>query len=293
MTKQITSIKVLMLDDNIQRRFSEILGQKAQAFISSVLQVVKNNDLLSQAEPQTVLNAASTAAILDLPINKNLGFAWIVPYKNRSTKKQEAQFQMGWKGYVQLCQRTGQYKRINVVAVYENQFESFNTLTEELKADFSKEGEGSVIGYAAYFQLINGFEKLVFWTKEKVKAHAKRFSKTYGRGNSPWTNFFDEMAMKTVLKNAISKWGIMSIEIQTAVIADQAVQRDSEKYIYPDNGSKTMDEIDHQKEYERILFHIDNSKTIEQLKKVSAFVGDYDLIDHYNKKLKSLEDEKG
>ena len=162
------------------------------------------------------------AATLDLPINQNLGFAWIVPYGNA------AQFQMGWKGYVQLANRTGQYKAINVTEVYENQFTSFNRLTEELDADFSIVGSGSVVGYVAYFKLLNGFEKTVFWTTEEVKQHGAKFSKTFNQANGVWKTNFDAMAKKTVLKNTLAKWGILSIEMQNAVIADSAIINDVE-----------------------------------------------------------------
>lgn len=234
-TKSVqNSVKTLFQTDNIKKRFNDLLGEKSQGFISSVLQIVNNNELLSKADPSTVLNAAATAAILDLPVNPNLGFAWIVPYKG------QAQFQMGYKGYVQLAQRTGQYQRINVVCVYENQYKGFNALTEDLEADFSVDGNGSVVGYAAYFRMNNGFEKLVYWTKDMVISHAKKYSQSYGKKFSPWSDVdkFDAMAMKTVLKNALSKWGILSIKMQTAIEADQSVQKEAGKYHYVDNDNK-------------------------------------------------------
>jgi recombination protein RecT len=155
---------------------------------------------------------------LDLPIDKNLGFAWIVPYGSR------AQFQLGYKGFVQLALRTGQYKNINVIEVKEGQLKAFNPLTEELELDFNEKESEKVIGYAAYFKLSNGFEKTVYWSIEKVKAHAKRFSKTFNNG--PWKTDFDEMAKKTVLKNTLRRWGILSIEMQTAFKTDQAAIND-------------------------------------------------------------------
>ncbi|WP_438423080.1 recombinase RecT [Aquimarina macrocephali] len=223
--------KQLFQGKSIQQRFEKLLGDKAPGFISSVLQIVGSNKLLSKSDPNTVLTAAATAATLDLPINQNLGFAWIVPYKG------QAQFQMGWKGYVQLALRTGQYKRINVTEVYESQFTSFNRLTEELIADFNTEGEGKVVGYAAYFSLSNGMEKTCYWTKESVIKHAKKYSQAYSSKKSPWQDKdqFDAMAMKTVLKSTLSKWGIMSIEMQTAQLVDQSVQEQEGQYNYVDN----------------------------------------------------------
>jgi len=135
---------------------------------------------------------------------------------------------MGWKGFVQLAQRTGQYTSINVIEVYENQFESFNPLTEELDADFNAKPSGGVVGYCGYFKLINGFSKTVYWTKEQTEAHAQKYSKSYKQSSSPWQVHFHAMAKKTVLKNMLSKWGILSIEMHKAVQSDQAVILETE-----------------------------------------------------------------
>src|SRR5690606_19977041 len=210
------------------------------------MQAVNNNALLQKADMHTILTAAATAASLDLPINQNLGYAYIVPYKGN------AQFQIGWKGYVQLAQRTGQYHAINALPVYANQFKSYNSLTEHLDADFSGEGEGEVVGYAAYFRLINGFDKKVYRSKYKVIAHAKKYSKSYGDKYSAWTTSFDEMGCKTVLKNALSKYGILSIEMQTAILSDQSIQRSEGQYEYPDN-TISLDEISEAKEISRVI----------------------------------------
>lgn len=224
--------------EKVKNKFNELLGSKSIGFVSSVLQVTANNKALANAEPSSVYASAMMAATLDLPINQNLGFAWIVPYaesyKDSSgqwQKKQVAQFQMGWKGFVQLAQRTGQYQSINVIEVYESQFESFNPLTEEIKAEFTTKPEGSIVGYCGYFKLINGFEKTVYWTREQVEAHGKKYSKSFGQNSSPWVAHFDAMAKKTVLKNMLSNWGILSIEMQKAQEFDQAsivVQEDEQ-----------------------------------------------------------------
>lgn len=255
------STKALFKQDGIQKRFHELLGKKAPGFISSVLQVVANNKVLAKANPQTVMTAAATAAALDLPINQNLGYAWIVPYKG------QAQFQMGWKGYVQLAQRTGQYKAINVVEIYANQFKSFNVMTEELDADFAKPGEGEVVGYAAFFKLVNGFEKTCYWTKEAVIKHAKKYSQAYGSSHSPWNDKdqFDAMAKKTVLKNTLAKWGILSIEMQTAQYADQSTQQTEGDYSYPDNETVDIESEEAEEETVRALEFIGKATTIEDL----------------------------
>lgn len=217
---KVTDLKQFFSQDAIKNKFQEMLGKRAPQFITSVLQIASNNSYLAKAEPVSIYNAAATAATLDLPLNNNLGFAWIVPYGNA------AQFQMGWRGYVQLAQRTGQYSKINVVEVHKNQFKSWNALTETLDADFTIDGAGDVVGYCAYFELINGFTKIVYWSIEKVKAHAKRYSKSHSNG--PWKDEFDKMARKTVLKSMLSQWGILSIEMQKALVVDQAIIKDDE-----------------------------------------------------------------
>lgn len=254
---QLTT-KQFFAQDNVKGKFQELMGKNAAQFITSVLQVVNSSSLLSKATPETIYNAAAMAATLNLPINQNLGFAWIVPYRG------QAQFQMGWKGFVQLAQRTGQYLRINVTEVYANQFKSYNNLTEELYADFGIDGTGEIVGYAAYFKLINGFEKTVYWSKLKVNNHALKYSQAYksGTGMTPWKDAdqFNEMAKKTVLKNTLSKWGILSIEIQNAVITDQAVVKNPETLDvqYIDNEGVN-------KETERLTLLLTDCKTFSDV----------------------------
>ena len=242
--------------ESVQRKFEKLLGQKSGGFISSVLQTVNNNSLLAKADPATILNAAATAASLDLPINQSLGRAWIVPFKG------QAQFQIGYKGFVELAQRTGQYRSINAIEIYENQYQGFNALTEEIDADFSVEGKGNVVGYAAYFELLNGFKKTVFWSKDKVEQHAKRFSKSFGNG--PWKTDFDAMAKKTVLEHTLSNWGILSIEMQTAQLADQAVIPEDGKYQYVDNVID-IEANNAEEETARVVKFLEKVKSIDDL----------------------------
>lgn len=231
-------MKQFFESDHIKAKFRELLGSKAQGFITSVLQVVAGNTDLSKADPQSVYNAAATAATMDLPINQNLGFAWIVPYSGK------AQFQMGYKGFIQLGLRTGQYLRINAIPVYPNQFKGWNALTEDLEADFSIDGEGEPVGYCAYFKLVNGFEKTVYWSVGKVTKHAQKYSKSYSNPKGQWKNDFESMALKTVLKSILSKWGILSIEMQKALSVDQAILKNDEgtDVEYPDNSDEMTSE---------------------------------------------------
>lgn len=282
---QLTT-KDLFSQNSIQTRFEKLLGKKAQGFISSVLQTVNGNKQLEGANPITILNAAATAASLDLPINQSLGFAWIVPYKG------QAQFQIGWKGFVQLALRTGQYRRINVTEVYANQFKSFNRLTEELIADFTIDGEGEIVGYAAYFSLINGMEKLTYWTKEAVIKHAKKYSQSYGKGSfSPWNDKdqFHSMAMKTVLKNTISKWGIMSIEMQTGTLADQSIQEQEGQFKYLDNQPIDLEAQNLEEETARIIAFIEKAQTQDDLDVLEGFITEetQEMFDKKSQEIKS------
>jgi len=247
MKNQEITVKSYFAKEGVQKKFQELLGKRSVGFVTSVMQVVNSSNLLQKATPDSVYNAAAMAATLDLPINNNLGFAWIVPYNEKFKDAQGnwqvkcvAQFQMGWKGFVQLANRTGQYKAINVLEVYENQFKSFNRLSEELDADFTIVGSGRVVGFVAYFKLLNGFEKTSFWSTEEVERHGAKFSKTFAHANGVWKTDFNAMAKKTVLKNTLSKWGILSIEMQQATIVDQAVVTDSDTLDidYVDGGSQ-------------------------------------------------------
>ncbi|MEC1600690.1 recombinase RecT [Bacillus halotolerans] len=208
--QQGTTMKGLLSSPAVMNRFEEVLGKRASQFTASILSLYNGEKMLQKAEPMSVISSAMVAATLDLPVDKNLGYAWIVPYGGR------AQFQLGYKGYIQLALRTGQYKFINCIPVHEGELQKWNPLTEEIEIDFEKRESDAVIGYAAYFELLNGFRKTVYWTKAQVEKHKKKFSKS----DFGWKNDWDAMALKTVLKAILSKWGILSVEMQQAVIED-------------------------------------------------------------------------
>ena len=210
----VPQLKTLLGRDEVKNRFQEIMGKKAPGFISSILSLTNGNAQLQKAEPHSILNAAVVAATLDLPINPNLGFAAIVPYKNT------AQFQLQYKGLVQLAMRSGQYKTINVSEVYEGEIKNVNRFTGDY--EFGERTSDMVVGYMAYFKLVNGVEKYSYMTVDEIKEHAARYSKTYQRGDGVWKDNFDAMAKKTVLKLLLSKFGILSIEMQRAQTFDQS-----------------------------------------------------------------------
>jgi recombination protein RecT len=226
---QLTT-KSLFAKDDVKARFQEILGKRSTQFMTSVLQIVNSNDLLKNADPITVYNAALLAATLDLPVNNNLGMAFIVPYNSKQKDgsfKVEAQFQMGYRSFIQLAQRSGQFKTISATAIYEGQIVSQNPLTG-YEFNFENKTSDKVIGYAAYFELLNGFQKTIYKSVEDIEKHAKRFSQTYRKGLGIWKDDFHSMALKTVLKEILSKYAPLSVEMQKAVVTDQAVINDSE-----------------------------------------------------------------
>lgn len=203
-------LKSLMNNADIKRRFTEVLKEKAPQYMSSIINLVNSDTNLTKCEPMSVIASCMVAATLDLPVDKNLGYTWIVPYKDRAT------FQMGYKGYIQLALRSAQYRSINVIDVCEGELISWNKLTEELVIDFDRRKSDAIIGYAGYFELLNGFRKVVYWTKGEIDKHRATFSKSpFG-----WDNYYDAMAKKTVIRNMLSKWGILSIEMQQAFSND-------------------------------------------------------------------------
>lgn len=213
----IAPLKKVLESKSVNDRLNEVLQDKKNGFVSSLLEIYRNNKLLQKANPVSVLQAAMVAATVDLPISPSLGFAYVVPYKD------VAQFQIGYKGLIQLALRSGQIDRINVIAVPKGALKSYDPLTEEIAVDNSVESDETE-GYCAYFRLTNGFEKRTYWTVEKVRKHANRFSQSFRSGrSSPWQTDFDAMAKKTVLKSIISTYAPMSIEMQTAVSKDQVV----------------------------------------------------------------------
>lgn len=235
-----SAIKTYLANPAVKKKFEEILGKKAPGFISSIVSAVTMNPRLAQCAPDSVVASAAIAASLDLPINPSLGMAHIVPYSN------VAQFQMGWKGFIQLGMRSGLYKLMNACIVYEGDIKEINRFTGEIifnDEQVDNYEKRPVIGYCFYFKLTTGFEKYFYMTKQQCEQHGKKYSKSYTTGN--WKNEFDAMALKTVVKQALSKYGILSIEMQKAIETDQAVVNDKGDVIdYPDNPKNISDHVE-------------------------------------------------
>ncbi len=225
------AITSLLRQESIKKRFEGMLGKKAAGFMSSIISATQANKELKKADQMSIVAAAAVAAALDLPINPSLGFAHIVPYDGK------AQFQMGWRGFVQLAMRTGQYKTINATVVYEGELITRNRFTGEMEFDESRKTSDAAIGYVAYFKLINGFEKWFYMTDKEVTDHGKKYSQTFSNPKGQWQKNPAAMKLKTVIKLMLSKYGILSIEMQTAVQADQSVVKQDGTYTYPDGKS--------------------------------------------------------
>jgi len=263
MANQALTVSQRLRQDDVQKRFNEVLGKRAPQFISSIISAVNSNYQLKQCQPDSIVGAAMMAATLDLPINPNLGFAYMVPYKDKGVPK--AQFQIGWKGFNQLAMRSGQVISMNVAPVMISQFKSWNPITGVLEYDLENtelpEGikEDVVIGYVAYFKLANGFEKYSYMTIEEIVVHAKRYSVAYKSGVGPWHDqkTFESMCMKTVLKLLISKFAPMTSDMELALRYDQASVKagavlssnddDDSELEYPDNPEADWEEIDTEK----------------------------------------------
>lgn len=275
MSKEI-SIKGLLDREDVQQRFQEMLGDRSRAFMVSALQVVNSNSYLKKADPMSIYQGVVLAATLDLPLNNNLGFAYLVPYRG------QAQFQIGYKGFIQLALRSGQFKTISASEIRKGQLVSQNPLTG-FEFDFSVEG-GEIIGYASYFELINGFNKTFFMTLDEVKAHAKKYSQSYQRGSGVWKDDFDSMANKTVLKLLLSKYAPLSVEMQKAIIYDQGIVKENGGVDYVDN-TIDIEAIQEDQELDRMREFIESATKPEQL--AGLEVPD-ELKEIYEKKVKEL-----
>lgn len=290
MSNQITVTQALNSPD-AKSKFQELLGKRSTQFITSVLSTVNNNKLLQNAEWPTIYQAAITAATLDLPINPNLGFAYIVPYGR------EAQFQMGYKGFIQLAQRSGKFKTINVSDVREGEIEDFDRLTGQIKFNWIQDNatrlKKPVVGYVSYFELLNGFSKLMYMTVEELNAHGQSYSKSFNSKNRDgkfvglWKTNFESMAQKTVVKLLLSKYAPLSTQMEVALTTDQAViKEDSVSFV--DNSKQTVDVDSAPKKSELQLFIEEEVETLEALESVASKLTTDEELSAYNEKMNLL-----
>lgn len=220
--KPIDKLKMILDVPSVQQQFKSVLAENAGSFVASIIDLYNNDKYLQVCDAKAVVMEALKAASLKLPINKQLGFAWLVPYKDNKTGTFVPTFQIGYKGYLQLCMRTGAYRYINADSVYEGELVGEDKLTGEIVIDSSKRISDKKIGYFAFIETLNGFRKTLYMSTEEIDAHARKYSKNYNSKFSTWATDFDAMALKTCLRLLLSKYGVMSIEMQSAYIADSS-----------------------------------------------------------------------
>lgn len=232
------TLRELFNDPIIKTKVEQLIGKNSATFATSVMQIANSNTMLRTAEPSSIFNAACMAATLNLPLQNGLGFAYIVPFKNNKERKVEAQFQIGYKGFIQLAQRSGQFKRLVALPVYKKQLLKKDFINGfEFDWEQEPEKDENPIGYYAYFKLVNDFSAELYMSHDDIVKHAQRYSQTFKKGFGVWHDNFEAMALKTVTKLLLSKQAPLSVEMQQAVLADQAVVKDVEnqEFNYGDN----------------------------------------------------------
>jgi recombination protein RecT len=228
--QQKTSLTAYLTNDAVKNQINNVIGGKnGSRFVSSIISAVQVNPALQKCTNTSILSAALLGESLKLSPSPQLGQYYMVPFNNNKKGYKEAQFQLGYKGYIQLAIRSGQYKKLNVLAIKEGELVRFDPLNEEIEVNLIDDEEAreetETIGYYAMFEYTNGFKKAMYWSKKKMEAHALKYSKGYQakKGCTFWEKDFDAMAYKTMLRQLISKWGIMSIDMLSAMDADMAV----------------------------------------------------------------------
>jgi recombination protein RecT len=238
----------VILGDYAQNYLKNVLGEEKSSFVNNLVSLVSNDKALQECVPATVMFAGLKATALKLPLDNNLGFAYVIPYGNGKTGAKEAQFQMGYKGIVQLAIRSGQFQTINVTDVREGELKSRNRMTGEVDVEWIEDdairAKLPIIGYIGYFKLLSGYSKTTYWSVEDLKQHGVKYSKTYKFGKGVWNDNFDAMARKTVLKLMLNKGDApMSVEMQEAIKYDQSVILDEQgTHRYVDNEKPTDQE---------------------------------------------------
>lgn len=247
---------VAIQSDMYKNLINQTLGDKDRAtrFIASISSAVATNQALQECDAGTILSGALLGESLNLSPSPQLGQYYLVPFNDSKKGYKVAQFQLGYKGYIQLAIRSGQYKKLNVLAIKKDELIKYDPLNEEIEVNLIEDEEerenAETIGYYAMFEYTNGFRKSLYWSKSKMEKHALKYSKGYAahKGYTFWEKDFDGMAYKTMLRQLISKWGIMSIDMQQAVEKDMATINTDGTYEYVDNEDNMIVEQTEQKE---------------------------------------------
>lgn len=277
--QQKTGLTAYLTQDAVKKQINSVVGGKnGTRFISSIVSAVQTTPALQECSNSSILSAALLGEALNLSPSPQLGQYYLVPFENKQKKSKEAQFQLGYKGYIQLAIRSGYYKKLNVLPIKEGELIRYDPLNEEIEVELIEDDvireESVTIGYYAMFEYENGFKKTMYWSKKKMLAHAEKYSfafKRNGGGNSLemleqgkipekemwkyssfWFKDFDGMALKTMIRQLISKWGIMSIELQTAIDKDMAVIHDDGSTDYIENEPEGGEDIVEEQEFKEV-----------------------------------------
>lgn len=245
---QRLGITAYLTQDAVKNQINEVIGGKnGQRFISAIVSAVNNNPQLQECSNQSILSGALLGESLKLSPSPQLGQYYLVPFNDSKAGIKVAQFQLGYKGYIQLAIRSGMYKKLNVLAIKEGELIGFDPLNEEIEVNLIEDEEtrekAPTIGYYAMFEYVNGFRKAIYWSRAKMEAHALKYSAGYRakKGFTFWERDFDGMAYKTMLRQLISKWGIMSIDMMSALDSDMAVINEDGTKTYVDNEPEVIE----------------------------------------------------
>jgi len=277
----------------IRKNIWDTLADKTPQFIASVASLVSATPKLKNCDKKSLLSACLIAANLDLPINPSLGFAFVIPYRQKDGTSL-AQLQLGYKAFVQLAMRSGQYRTLNVTDVREGEIGNTNRLTGEIEFNWNQENRDDkpIIGYISYMELINGFRKMLYMTTKELEQHAGKYSQSFKSDSKTmnlWKSEFGTMASKTVLKLLLSRYAPMTTDMQTAQVADQAVITD-DGMEYLDNQPIDPAEVAEEKEHIRLMNHINDAQSVEELELCAESLGEsIDLLELYNQKLGQLQ----
>ena len=241
----LQKFNAMLENTRTQEYLTNVLGEKKQTFVSNMVALVSSNKALSECDPSTIMFSCLKATALSLPLDPSLGLAWVLPYKDNKNNTTVATFQLGAKAYIQLALRTAQYRKINVRDVREGEIVGEDFVSGEMQfKKLEKDREkAQVVGYVAMFELINGFSKQLYMSVEELDAHAKRFSQTYRKGYGLWSDKEMRPAMmeKTILKRLLSKYGVLSVEMEQAIKSDSAVLGENDAVRYIDNEENAID----------------------------------------------------
>lgn len=251
-TQKKSTFSVFMASDAVKQKINQMMsGKEGGKFITSLISLVANNPAIAKCDHSTILASALLGESLKLSASPQLGQFYIVPFNDTKNNRTVAQFQLGYKGYIQLAIRSGYYKKLNVLAIKEGELKQYNPLDETLEVNLIEDDEvreqTPTIGYYAMFEYQNGFTKTLYWSKAKMQAHAQKYSQSYRKDLknktswSYWAKDFDGMAFKTMLRQLISKWGLMSIDFQTAITNDMAVITEQGQPQFVDNQEDIID----------------------------------------------------